>query len=392
MANLSIYTGRENIGTIPNVDYGSASDEFVGVFGEIVASNSLPMQFTTALNMILGQMEIEVPRKEGSPLPVEVHNVKFTQGSIQTSAKEFREYKDKFDTTRSVGYNVMNFDYDDETILQARNNGIDLDARELKKLMKIRNTYINKYLPFSRLKAVITGTTEIDTIPTLDSGTTGLAGYVRSFGFARGEDYADFLTTTDGVTTRNHYRTATTATYASTDITTCIDLIEDTNMYSGKGVIALGNPRTVQNVALLASANENKDISMFGELTDAFGAKWAKVPGMHKDFIIFLDMGYVEATGQPLLVRGVEIDEEQRGIGIVMKDDIKAFKSVIDMNGSKTRIFPEEWYQTYRLAGVILDINSARYDAGGVMTSGGASEIALNAWVTTMNGYFKYSE
>jgi len=389
MADLSIYTGRENIGTIPNIEYG-ASDDLRGVFAEITASNSKAIQHTNALNMVLEPMEQITPRKEGTPLPIKVHNIKFTAGTIQTSAKEFRAYLDKFDLERSQGFNVMNFDYDDETILQSRNENINLNAKALDTLRTIRNTYINRYLPFSRLKSIITGTTQSDTVPTLDGGTTGLAGYKRSFGFARGEDYADFLTTTDGATTRNHYRALVGATYASSDITNMIDLIEDTNEYSGKGVIVLAHPRIVQQVALLANSLDNQDISIFGTVTEAFGAEWKKIPGMHKDFMIFLDKGYLEGIGSPLLVRGVEIDEQQRGLGIVMKDDLKAFKSVVDMGGSKSRIFPEEWYQGNRLAGGILDIKAGRGDASGVMIAD--SITALEAWVTTMNGNFKYSE
>ena len=386
---LSVYVGRENIGLIPNVKYG-ASEEFQQVLAEIAVANSMAIQQTNALNMVLAPMERVVPRKNGSPLPVKVHNIKFTEGGIQTSAKEFREYMDKFDMTKSRGYNVMNFDYDDDTILESRNNSINLDAEAANVLSNVRELYANRYLPFSRLKAVITGTTNLDTVPTLDGGTTGLAGYKRSFGFARGEDYSDFLTVTDGVNTRNHYRTIVGATYASPDITNTIDLIEDTNMYSGKGVIVLGNPRVIQNLALLANSPENADIAYFGEVTEMFGAMFKKIPGMHKEFLIFLDMGYIDQSGTPLLVRGVEVDEQQRGLGIIMKDDIKAFESVIDMNGSKTRVFPEEWYMTYRLSGAILDIKAGRGDASGEMQA--ASITALETWVTTMNGYFKNVE
>ena len=41
-------------------------------------------------------MEKTVGRKNDSPLPIKIHNVKFTKGGIQTSAPEFREYYDKF--------------------------------------------------------------------------------------------------------------------------------------------------------------------------------------------------------------------------------------------------------------------------------------------------------
>ena len=385
---LSIYTGRENIGTIPNVKYG-ADEAFKGVLAEIYASNSLEVQFSNTLNQVLAPMELEVPRIEGTPLPIKVHNIKFTAGTIQTSAKEFRPYLDKFDLEKSQGLNVFNFDYDDETILESRNRKINLDKEAFEALTAVRGTYINKYLPFSRLKALVTGSTQSDTIPTLDAGTTGLAGYRRAFGFARGEDYADFLTTT-GSTTRNFYRTTTTGTLSSLDITNLIDDIEDTNLYSGQGVICLAHPRVVQNIANLSNAPENKDISIFGEVTQAFGADWKKVPGMNKDFIIFLDKGFLSTNGSPLLIRGVEEDPEQRGLGIILKDDVKAFKSVIDMNGSKTRVFPEEWYQPNRLGGGILDINSTRGDASGYMQAAGAT--ALETWVSGLVSYFKNYE
>ena len=225
-----------------------------------------------------------------------------------------------------------------------------------------------------------------DKIPTLDGGTTGLAGYKRAFGFARGEDYADFLTTADGVTTRNHYRTIKGATWTTTDIIDAIDLVINTNMYSGQGVIVLGNPRTVQAVASLANAPENKDIEIFGRVTSALGADWKQVNGMHPDFLIFLDKGYLNGSS-PLLVRGVEVDEAQRGLGMMYKNDLKAFKSIVEMNGAKFRIFPEEWYMTYRLSGVILDTKAGRGDASGTMQA--ASVTALENWVSVLNSYWK---
>jgi len=386
MAVITIFNGKEGIGTIPNVKYG-AGENFKSVWGEIVASNSLDVQFTNDLNRVLAPMEIQVPRINNTPLPVKVHNSKFTPGGVDTSAKEFRAYMDKFDMTKSRGYNIFNFDYSDETILEAQNYNIDLDNEALQAMKTFRGTYINKYLPFSRLKSIITGTTQSDEVPTLDSGTAGLAGYKRAFGFARGEDFADFLTTTDGVTTRNHYRTTVASTYSSTDITNAIDLITDTNMYSGKGVIALGNPRIIQNLALLANAPENADIAYFGNVTEMFGASFKKIEGFHKEFLIFLDKGYIEQSGTPLLVRGVEVTEAQRGFGIMIKNNLNSFETVSDMNGSKTRVFPEEWYMTYRLSGAILDIaGGTRADASGTMQE--PSITALENWVTTMNSYF----
>jgi len=381
---INIYTGRTNSGTIPNILEG-ASDDFRGVMAEVVAGNSQGIQFTNVLNQILEPMEKEVPRKIGTPLPIKIHNVKFTKGGVETSAKEFRPYMDKFDMEKSQGYNVMAFDYNQQTVLDAENEEINLDAMALDSMRAIRGVYTNKYLSLSRLKAIITGTTQSPTIPTVDGGTTGLAGYTRAFGFARGEDYSDFLTTS-GATTRNFYRTIKTATMVSSDITDLIDDIEDTNEYSGKGVVVLAHPRIVSRIALLANAPENKDIAVFGTVTSAFGADWKVIPGMDKDFMIFLDKGYLETEGRSLLVRGVEKAENQRGLGIVFKNDNTAFKDVVDMDGAKLRVFPEEWYQGNRLAGGILDINATRFHASGFMQA--ASATALETFVATMDNYF----
>ena len=51
MADLSIFTGRQNIGDIPNVLYGNES--FKDIFGEIIASNSQAVQFTNEINAVL---------------------------------------------------------------------------------------------------------------------------------------------------------------------------------------------------------------------------------------------------------------------------------------------------------------------------------------------------
>lgn len=431
---MTIYTGRVNKGNIPNVEY--MTDETLAILGEIRAGNTVEVQSLSILNSVLAPMEREVPRKDGSPLPVKIHNVKFTEGGIQTSAPEFRPYLDKFEMNKVPGYNTMAFDYDDETILDSENNGVDLNAKALEQLRAIRTAYTTRYLPFQRLKSILTGSTLVDTAPVnygivragsflvgtqyiiTESGTTDFTligatnsnvgttftatgagtgtgaaevtatgSFTSQFGFARGEDFADFLTVTDGVTTRNHLRTMKATALVSSDITDLVDDIEDTNMYSGQGILILGHPRTIQNLVSVASAPENKDIAIFGEVTEAFGATMKKIPGFHKDFLIFLDMGMM----RELLVRGVEIDPSQRGWGIVRKDDIKAFKSVTDIEGAKVRVFPEEWYMTLRLSGGILDTNPTRYDASGYMQDGtGKSIDALNNWVSGMTGYFKY--
>jgi len=388
---LTIINGRTSIGNIPNIQ--NAPNDMLEMVALIEAGNSVTNQNNNILNAILQPMERSVERKDGTPLPVEVHNVKFSEGGIMTSAKEFRPYMDKLELDRSVGYNVMNFNYDEETLLAAKRGEINLEAQKLKSTKAIMTVHTNKYLPYSRLKAVITGTTLSETIPTLDPGTTtGVFAYTRSFGFARGEDFCDFITVATGDAKRNFYRTTETGSVADTDITNLADDLEAVDTYSRQGIVAFGHPRTVQNLGSLAKDTMNQDIEIFGDVaaTNMFGINWVKVPGFHPDFVIMLDMGKTEE----LLIRGIEKeDADQRGLGIVVMNDLTAFDSVQDLNGAKMRIFPEEWYMAMRLSGGILDTNELRGDVSGYMQDGGGNSVeALELWITTMNGYWKTFE
>ena len=91
-----------------------------------------------------------------------------------------------------------------------------------------------------------------------------------------------------------------------------------------------------------------------------------------------------------LILNAVEVSQRQRGLALVAKDKAEVFMVASDLNGAKMRIFPEERYVFNRLSGGIISINKAHAESGGVMTAGGAGEIALNAWIDKIFTRFKY--
>lgn len=399
MANgLTIIKDRRSIGNIPNVDLDPAGMELLGI---VEGGNSVDMQNKmNMLNAVLQPMEMEVERRDGTALPVETHNVFFMKGDITTDAPEFLPYKANFELDRSIGYNVVAYNYDSKTLLAAKRGEIDIDAQKIKATRAITNVYSKKYLPYSRLKALITGTSESSTIPTLDPGTTtGAAAMARAFGCARGEDFSDFLTITKGDGKRNFYRTIKTASWNTTDVDGLVDDMRAVDSYSYQGIVALAHPRTLKNyIKLAANDTATKDTYIFGNQGDVDGVKavdidgvyWVGIDGFHEDFIVFYDKGRMEE----LLMRGVEpMDANQRGLGIVYEGKLDSWSAIGDLDGAKLRIFPEEWYMPHRLSVAVLDTASTRFHTTGYMQDGaGGSVEALEAWVATMNGYFTTEE
>ena len=380
---VTIYTGKENMGSIPNVKY--LAPEAMEMLATIEGGNTQDVQNLNRLNQLLSEYEIQVPRIDGTPIPVEEFNLYFTKGTIQSGAPEFRPYLTKFDMVKSEGYNVVAYNYDGDTIAEARNNGLNLMSEALRKVQKAQTVYTNKYLPYHRLHALLNGNTQSSSLPAYDGGT-GI--YSTSFGWARGEDFSGFVPSTSNLgTTRNHYRViADGAGIAETDISTCVELIEETDKYSGEGIIALAHSATINRVGQLFADTANYDDWVLGEIygKPILGATFVEVPQMDRDFILFLDRGSLS----DIIINGINKDEAQRGWGLFMMDNFERFQNIEDINGAKLRIFSEERYVANRLAGCILDVDTTRADAGGVMADGGDSEIALEAFIAKLvNGY-----
>lgn len=330
-------------GVTNKINTETISNELIEILSKITAINDPEIQNTNILNKILAPMELKVPRIISTPLSIAINNVKSMNEDVLNS-KEFKVYNNKFEMNEFAGYDIE--------------GEINLNT-----ITNTKNKYINKYLIFSRLKAIITGSTQSDTIPEINEAVDG---YIHAFGFARGENYRDFTKINPY---RNHYRAIVAPKLTSSDIINSINLIKNTNIYSGEGIIVLGHPDTIQNTIALDF--------------NSFDGDFKKIPETHKDFLIFLDAGCTEAKENPLLIRGVDIDEKQNGLGIVSETHTLRIAS-----GTHTlKVFPEEWYMVCRLSGVILDVNTARYTETGLMNE--INTMELESWIATMNDYLK---
>ena len=380
---LQIINGRNTKGLAVAKGFEVAWD----FLAELKSGNTVEDQKTVELNAVLGAMETEVARIEGQPLPVKEHNVKFTKGGVSTNAPEFQAYWSKFDFQKSSGYNVQAYDFSDETLLEFKNLGINVMDKIMESTEAIKGAYINSYLPYIRLKALLTGASVVDTLPAFDGGT---GKFTTAFGCARGESYDAYLPPTVTNKTVNLYRTVTTnAGVKPADIRALINTIRNTKSYGKgggtRGILVIGAYDTIQGLASMANAPENKDIEIFGEVTKMYNADFKAVEGMHDDFLIAFDMSYMNK----LIVKGVNVDPEQRGLVFMPKVDIQEFKTYADIQGGKMRIFEEEYYMPYRLSCGILHTNGANFHATGLIQAGSSAETALTTWVTNITADYE---
>jgi len=345
------------------------------------SGNTVEDQMQNEINQMLSPFVVEVPRIDGQPLPVKEHNIRFTKGGVQTTSKEFLPYWSKFNLEKSQGRNVEIGNFTDDTLFEYKNLGINPMDKIMEDMEGVYGVYNNAYLPNVMMKSLISGTTITDALPAIDNGT---GQYTTSFGFARGESYDSYLHAKTTTKTVNLYKVIKSATIAGSDIRAMAKTLRETKLFGKgggqKGILAIGAPDSVQNLASLANAPENKDLGIFGNVDYMFGVNFKKVEGMHDGFFIFLDMSYMNK----LIVKGVNKDEEQRGLTFIPKNDIQTFVNFKDFVGGKARIWEEEYYMPYRLSGGILGIDPTFYDADMIIKAGSPAELALEAWMTAL--------
>lgn len=375
--SLQIINGIHTAGIEVAKNFDVAYD-FLAV---LKSGNTVEDQMQNEINQVLMPFVVDVERIDGQPLPVKEHNIRFTKGGVQTTAKEFLPYWSTFNLEKSQGRNVEIANFTDETLFEYKNLGIDPMEKVMEDMEGVYGVYNNAYLPNVMLKSLICGTTITDALPAIDNGT---GQYTTSFGFARGESYDSYLHAKTTTKTMNLYRVIKTSTIAGTDIRTTAKMLRETKLFGKgggqKGIMAIGAPDTIQNLASMANSPENKDLGIFGDVTYMYGVNFKKVEGMHDGFLIFLDMSYMNR----LIVRGVNKDPEQRGLTFIPKNDIQTFSTFKDFVGGKARIWEEEYYMPYRLSGAILGVDPTFADAGQIIKAGSPAELALEAWITAL--------
>lgn len=358
----------------------------------IVGGNDQSTQASDDLTRILMGMRKDMPRINGTPIPVEETVVKFKKGDTQTASTQWLTKRGSFKHKVALGHTAEVFDFSDAEIRAVRNLNGGSTAPLMKKIVdrtkSAVNAYQNTYLPNSILADLLSGTSFRNTIPPLDGGT---GKFWSEFGFARGEAYNNYLLPTATDMTRNHYLTikGTSGTaLSSLDIQRAITLVTETSHYGKgggrqKGVAVLGNYFTIQNLANIYQYAGNKDMGIFGETITMYDAFFKPVVGWHSDFLVFIDMSYEEK----LIAHGINADPEQVGFGMIVQDDQSTFEKFEDIKGNSLFIFEEENEIVNRLSGLILDVNSTRANTDGKMTT--ASETAINAWIGALRDSYE---
>lgn len=371
---MTIINGKYTLGGLGSQYYekGSREAEIANAMAmTIQAGNSSAVQGAENLTALCQSLEEEVPRINGQPIAVEISNVFFSEGGINSEAQGFDTYYKNFTMKKGKPLQVKAFSHTSEEILDARNRRINLMEKDQKDLEKISKAYVNRYNPNVRLLALLTGTSLTTKVPTQASQSSD-EDFCRAFGWLRGENVEDFIPSIYGIKYANHFRARKGATVDKKDITDIVDLLMKYDGYSGEGIIAVANLRTIEDLGALYKSPTNQDSMIIdGVVSPTFlGVTWLEAPQMHPDFILFLDAG----KRNDLIKRCVNNDPEQRGFKLIEENKIEGFKLESGINGLKAFIFEEEYIVASRFSGAILDIGR-QGDGNGYMKSDSITEL-----------------
>lgn len=378
---MTIIDGKLSLGGLGSQYYEKGSRE-----AEIATSMALTIQASNHSDVIGAQpltnflmsREKMIPRVNGQPLPLEIGNVFFTEGGLHSEARGFDVSYKAWYLKKGRMLEVKAFSHDTKEIFDARNKGLSLLEKDAQDLERIVQLHVKRYNQYARLLPLITGTSLSTKIPTTNNG----GDVTASFGWVRGENVEDFIPSIYGTKTANHYRARKGSTVVKSDITDIIDLLESYSTYSGEGVVAIANQRTIEDLAYIFKAPTNQDKMAIEGIVSAnfLGIDWLAIPQMDKNFIIFLDKGKTD-----LLLHTVNKDEAQRGLKLIQEDTNEGFKFDSGANGAKVIVFEEEWYVSSRFAGAILDIGQQESD--GFMNDG-RSKVKLEAFAEKIKGMY----
>ncbi|MGL5971005.1 MAG: hypothetical protein ACRCZL_03225, partial [Cetobacterium sp.] len=204
---MTIIDGKHTLGGLGSHFYADKNTREVAevIAMTIEAGNTAEVQGASAFAAFALALQKEVVRVDGQPIPLEIHNVFFSQGGIMSEAVGFETYYKNFTMKKGKGLQVKAFSHDQREIMDARNSGLDLLAKDARDVDRISKAYVNRYVPHIALLPLITGSSLTTKVPTLAvKGTDD--EITRAFGWVRGEDVTDFLPATQGIENANHFR------------------------------------------------------------------------------------------------------------------------------------------------------------------------------------------
>lgn len=355
---------------------------------EIMQGNTVSSQHRIDLNALLDAFTVDTPMRDGQRINTNKYNVLWTSGGINSDAPMFKRKVASF-TFEREGFNLANFQFDADMILSAEENGIDLYQNVLEDITAARISYQENYLPNVKLLALIAGASVATEIQAVDAG----GDYESGFGPLRGEDCVDILRYPSATAEDNYrygFRAKKGASLALSDLRDIVDYIEGFRGYTGNGIICLAKGSRINELGDLYNDTMNQDSVIFEDFTEGGirskkigDVEYISVPAMHKDFMVFIDMGKMRR----LIYRIMSVRENQRGLALMSTKDLNLFDQIANMDGSKMHIFKEAYFNIMREAVVVLDVQNNETDG----LFGATSVTAFNAWITALRAAFTRS-
>ena len=339
----------------------------------IAATNTKELQGTSDLSRFLLDLEKPVDRTNGQQIPFKRYNVYFNPNGLNSDAPAFASYYDKWTLPKTYNQAVQVFKHTEEEEDEAKENGINLMAKDLEQIEEITKLYMNRYILFVRLLALVTGTSLSHNIPEKsDPEDASTQNITRAFGPLRGDDVTDIRHNTDGMTNADHYRALAGDVIEREDITDVIDLITSYDDWSGQKVTILAHPRTVEKLGGLYADTLNQDKFIIDGVmaSDFLGAYWIKCPQMHKDLLIFVDGG----KRKELILKCQNRDPEQRGLKLREEDSAEPYRATKGFSGAKLFLYAEEFHVLSRWSVAVLDIALAG-NSDGTMTDASVEKV-----------------
>lgn len=394
---VTLYNNPSTLGTMENYEViGNRNGAIVEEALIAVDAANDPMNYANPIDMLLRGMTKEWARRDGDQIPVEYFNVRFSQGKIDSDSENFTPYKQAFDTIKKDGWSlglvsIQEGELDKAEEIAAGNpsGGNPIVARFGKSLEKAATTYSTRMRPYLMIQALLTGCSNRSTIPAVNTSGT----FESQAGFLRGEEVGDFLLPTASTTTPHLFRAIkNSAGLDESDIKDALDILESFTDNMGSTYIGMGHTNAISDLPSIFKDTANQDMGIFKyvKATTILDVPFIGSNLLPRDFLFIM----VEGKND-FLLHGVNILERQRGMVIKQGNSDFKFETndagspvIIPANLDKTKayIYPEEYYNFSRFSGCVIDINTSRSDANGLLTADGAT--ALNDYITAIRKTF----
>lgn len=308
--------------------------------------------------------------------------VYFSPNGVAIDAVPAKGYKKYFDMYRE-DYIIKNIQFTPDFKRIAKENGFEWQSEVTKTTKAVTNAYANRYLPLTVRKALITGSSMSDTLPSVNTDFFANKGVLNG-------TYMSNVIGKDGQVVRNHLRGLAGTTVTAMDIFNSVQYIQDYEDYSMMGVYGYCNARTM--ATLKNSLNFSSSFTLATPQIK-FGAQngynviediiFINDPMLPDNFVLFVDIG---ATGdQAPITRFQSKVSEYRGLAIYQEKSFTSFDEPDVLEGSKFVVQAESFNLTGRSKALWLHLGQGQTVGSDTAVMSSAGQTALLAYATLLN-------